>query len=230
MPRAARSAERFADRSPLRILITAGPTREYIDPVRFLSNDSSGKMGFAIARCAAQRGHAVTLIAGPVVQPTPEGVQRVDVVSAADMLRAARRAWKSANVLVMAAAVADYTPADPARFKLKKSARTRVLRLTPTADVLADLSARRRVGQCVIGFALEDRAGRANAAEKLRRKGLDAIVLNRPTAIGADASRVEVLVRGAAWRRLPAGGKTELAERLLPIIEEVARAAGRGCP
>lgn len=185
-------------------------------------------MGFALAARAAQRGHSVTLIAGPVALATPEGVQRVDVTSAAEMLRAARRAWKDADLLVMAAAVADYAPVAPARFKLKKSAHSRVLRLAPTVDVLADLSGRRRVGQCVIGFALEDRAGRMNAAEKLQRKGLDAIVLNRPTAIGADVSRVELLVRGGRWQAVPAGEKPALAERLLPIFERLARGASTG--
>ena len=183
----------------LRILITAGPTREYIDPVRYISNDSSGRMGFALTQAARARGHRVTLVHGPVVLPTPPGVQAVPVVSAADMLRACLDRWADHDALIMVAAVADYTPARPVRAKLKKTASARVLRLKRTADILATLAKCRRPDQVVIGFAVQDRAPRRNAEQKLHRKGLDAIVLNRPEAIGAERAAVEILVRAGAW-------------------------------
>lgn len=206
---------------PLRILITAGPTREYLDPVRYLSNDSSGRMGFALAAAARRRGHAVALVHGPVSLRSPAGVEPIPVVSAAEMLAACRKLWRRADVLIMAAAVADYTPAERAATKRRKEDRPLVLRLAPTVDILATLSARRRRGQRVIGFALQDRAPRANAERKLRDKGLDAIVLNRPAAIGRPDSAVEVLVRGETWQKWPAAAKSRHATRLIRLVERL---------
>jgi phosphopantothenoylcysteine decarboxylase/phosphopantothenate--cysteine ligase len=143
----------------------------------------------------------------------------VPVISAADMLRACLDRWAEHDVLIMAAAVADYTPARPVRTKLKKSASARVLRLKPTADILATLAKRRRPDQLVVGFAVEDRAPRRNAEQKLRRKGLDAIVLNRPAAIGAERAAVEILVRGQRWQTVPATRKSRLATRLIRLAE-----------
>ena len=210
----------------LRILVTAGPTREYIDPVRYISNDSSGKMGFALAQAAHARGHGVTLVHGPVTLPAPQGVSTVPVVSAADMLRACRDHWPHHDALIMAAAVADYTPARPVRAKLKKTAAARVLRLNPTVDILATLAGCRRADQVVIGFAVEDRAPRRRAEQKLHRKGLDAIVLNRPGAIGADRAAVEILVRGQRWQTVPAARKSRLAMRLVRLVEQLHTACG----
>ena len=215
----------------LRVLVTAGPTREYIDPVRYISNDSSGTMGFALAAAALRRGHDVTLVHGPVALRPVRGARAVAVVSASDMLRACRRAWRASDVLVMAAAVADYAPAHPSRTKVKRSRAQRVLELAPTVDILAALSAARRSGQKVIGFALEDRAPRRHAREKLERKGLDAIVLNRPSAIGAARSRVEVLERGGRWVALPMSRKARVAVRLVALIERLCKggeASGAG--
>ena len=209
--------------SQLRLLITAGPTREYIDPVRYISNDSSGRMGVALARAARDRGHRVTLIHGPLAVRVPVRVVARPVVSAEQMLRACRAAWPRHDALLMAAAVADYAPLRAHALKLKKSDRPPALRLRPTPDVLADLSRRRRPGQIVVGFALEDRAGRRNAEEKLRRKGLDAIVLNRPAAIGAERAALEVLVRGRPWQTLPESGKDLLAKRLIRLLERICR-------
>lgn len=210
--------------APLRILITAGPTREYIDPVRYISNDSSGKMGFAIATAAAKAGHIVTIIAGPVALSTPPGVRRIDVISAADMLRACQREWRRHDVLIASAAVADYTPATPFRTKKKKTAADLVLRLKSTPDILATLSAAKKPGQTVIGFALEDRNVRKNAEGKLAKKGLDAIVLNRPTAIGADHSQIEILVRGEAWRTLAPADKSRHAAKLVRLVQRISAA------
>ncbi|HUU94307.1 MAG TPA: phosphopantothenoylcysteine decarboxylase [Phycisphaerae bacterium] len=221
----------------LRILITAGPTREYIDPVRYISNDSSGKMGFALAQAARSRGHRVTLVHGPVALPAPSRVQAVPVVSAADMLRACLDCWAEHDALIMAAAVADYTPARPVRAKLKKSASARVLRLKPTVDILAMLAKCRRPDQIVVGFAVEDRAPRRNAEQKLRRKGLDAIVLNRLQAIGAERAAVEILVRAGAWQAVRLTTKSRLAARLIRLVERLHndtsrlgdRSSGSGC-
>lgn len=211
----------------LRILITAGPTREYIDPVRYISNESSGRMGLALAAEAASRGHRVTLVHGPIVDQPPRKVRPVAVVSAADMLAACERLWPQHDALIMAAAVADYTPAVPAGTKRKKRENDLLLRLKPTVDILARLSADRRPGQVVIGFALEDCAPRRNAESKLKGKGLDAIVLNGPSAIASDHSSAEILVRGTGWRRVPRGPKARLAARIIDVLEELAGAGVR---
>ena len=205
----------------LRILITAGPTREYIDPVRYISNDSSGRMGFALTQAARARGHRVTLIHGPVALSVPPRVRAIPVISAADMLCACLDRWADQDALIMAAAVADYTPARPVRAKLKKSASARVLRLKPTVDILATLAKCRRPDQVVIGFAVQDRAPRRNAEQKLHRKGLDAIVLNRPEAIGAERAAVEILVRAGAWQTVRRTTKSRLAARLIRLVERV---------
>ncbi len=205
----------------LRFLITAGPTREHLDPVRYLSNASSGRMGFAVAAAARAAGHFATLIHGPVELRPPPGVRAVPVVSAAEMLAACLSAWPRHDVLIMTAAVADYTPAAPSRYKLPKSGRERTLRLAPTADILAALAQRRRRGQTVIGFALQDLAARARAADKLERKGLDAIVLNRAGNIGGRRAAVEVMTRGGIWRAWPAATKRTVAARLVRLALEL---------
>lgn len=206
----------------LQILITAGPTREYLDPVRYLSNDSTGRMGFAIAAEAIRRGHAVTLIHGPVAIEPPDGARSVAIVSAAEMLEACRRAWPRQDVLIMSAAVADYRPARVSDSKIKKSRDDLTLALEPTVDVLADLSARRKPRQRVIGFALEDRNARENARSKLERKGLDAIVLNPPAAIGRTRSRLEILRRGGEWEVHAMRDKSAHARTIVDLAESIA--------
>jgi len=203
----------------LRVLITAGPTREYLDPVRYLSNDSSGRMGFAIAAAAARRGMRVTLVHGPVELPVPPGVRAVRVVSAADMLEACLKLWPRQDALIMAAAVADYTPIRRARFKRKKSRRPVTVRLKPTPDILAELSRRRRPDQIVVGFALEDRDARRRARKKLEQKRLDAIILNRPSAIGSTESAIEVYAPGYNWRRCPRRPKSRHAAAIVRLLD-----------
>lgn len=210
---------------PLRFLVTAGPTREYIDPVRFISNASSGRMGFAVAAAVRAAGHKVTLIHGPVERPPPPGVRAIPVVSAAEMLASCTTAWPECDVLIMTAAVADYSPAVASRRKLAKSARELTLRLRPTADILAALARTRRPDQTVIGFALQDVDARRRAADKLKRKRLDAIVLNRPANIAADRAVVEVLTRDGQWRSWPPGGKTAIARRLVNLALKLHAAA-----
>lgn len=209
-------------------MITAGPTREYIDSVRYLSNESSGKMGFALAAKAAARGHKVTLVHGPVALTVPDGVRGIAVVSAADMLSACTKAWPSADILIKAAAVADYRPVEPSKTKLKKSQALLTLKLEPTQDVLATLAAHRKSTQTLIGFALEDENARENAVSKLRRKHLDAIVLNHPVALSADRSTIELLVKDEGWRAPLTASKAALAELLIEFAESLA--AGKQSP
>ena len=181
----------------VRLLVTAGPTHEAIDPVRYIANASTGKMGYAIARQAARRGAQVTLVSGPTALACPEGVSRVDVVSAAQMHEAALAAFGASDAAVCTAAVADYTPARPADHKLKKSfERLDAVELVETADILADLC-RRKGDRVVVGFAAETNDLIANAQAKLDRKGADAIIANdvsrADSTFGSDTNRVAVV-------------------------------------
>ena len=179
------------------IVITAGPTHEAIDPVRYIANASTGKMGFALAQVARARGAIVRLVAGPCSLDTPSGALRTDVTSAAEMHRVAIGAFEHADAAICCAAVADYTPVAPADHKLKKAAEyLDAIELTETADILADLCARKEE-RVVVGFAAETNDLLAHASEKLRRKGADLIVANdvsRPeSTFGADTNRVALV-------------------------------------
>jgi len=211
-----------ADQGPrLRILVTAGPTREALDPVRFLSNHSSGRMGYAVAGVAAAAGHDVCLVSGPTALPTPLACRRIDVTSAAEMADAVRSEFPAADALIMAAAVADYRPRTPADHKLKKAPGPLTLELERTEDILATVAADRRPGQRVMGFAAETRDLLANARAKLESKRLDWVVANdvaRPDiAFGSDANEVVVLSPDGE-EHLPRMSKTDLAARLLAIL------------
>lgn len=180
-----------------RLLVTAGPTHEAIDPVRYIANSSSGKMGYAIAEAAARRGAEVVLVSGPTALPCPEGIRRVDVVSAAQMRDAAVDAFTSSDAAVCTAAVADYTPAHPADHKLKKAhEHLDAIELVETADILAELCAVKG-DRVVVGFAAETNDLIANAESKLARKGADAIIANdvsRPdSTFGSDTNRIAVV-------------------------------------
>ena len=185
------------DLAGVRLLIDAGPTHEAIDPVRYIANASTGKMGYAIAEAAVRRGAEVTLVSGPTALATPAGVRRVDVVSAAEMHDAMLAEFGDADVAICCAAVADYTPAHPAGHKLKKGVeRLDAIELTETADILADLCAVKG-SRVVVGFAAETDDLIAHAQEKLERKGADLIVANdvsRPeSTFGADTNRVALV-------------------------------------
>lgn len=162
----------------MRCLITAGPTREHLDPVRFLSNGSSGKMGYALAAAAAQRGWEVELVSGPVVLATPAGVKRHDVVSAAEMFDACEPLFRWCDLFIAVAAVADYRPKHPATEKQKKTGGPVSLELVPTVDILKSLASRKRAGQSVVGFAAETQNVEGYAWQKLASKNLDWIVAN----------------------------------------------------
>ena len=209
---------------PLRLLVTAGPTREAIDPVRYLSNESSGRMGFAIAAAAARAGHAVTLIAGPVALETPAEVERIDVVSAREMLAAARVAFRACDVLVMAAAVADWRPARvrPGKWRAKDAGAARArLELVRNPDILATLASRKGA-RIVCGFALETGSGERRARAKLARKRLDCIALNHASALNANETRIVLLGRDGS-RRVLAGTKVRVARELVARVAALAR-------
>ena len=211
-----------------RVLVTAGPTREHVDRVRYLTNESSGRMGFEIAAAAARAGHRVTLVAGPVELPTPSGVLRIDVVSAREMLEATRRAFRGADALFMCAAVADWRPARKRPGKWRKedeSEEIAKIELVRNPDILARL-ARRKGRRLVVGFALESGDGAARARAKLRRKGADYIVLNDLTALGAERSSVTILGCDGSVRHLRRRAKRAVAE-VLVRLERPARAPAR---
>src|SRR5947209_5188879 len=214
------------------VLVTAGGTREPIDSVRFLGNRSSGRMGFALAAEAARRGAEVTLVAANSALDAPAGVEVVPVATAAELGEACRRAFARADVLLMAAAVADFRPTAPAGAKLKKDDGVPRLELEPTEDVLAALAAARRPGQIVVGFAAEHGEGaRAYAAGKLERKRLDAIVVNdisRP-GIGFDAAENEVTILAAdgARTQVARAAKGQIARAVLDEVERLRMARVR---
>jgi len=211
----------------LRILITAGPTREYLDSVRFISNPSTGKMGYALAQVAFDRGHRVVLVSGPVAIDPPTGVKLVRVESASQMAAAAKRSFKTCDVAILTAAVSDYRPARREPKKLPKSGRPFTFKLEPTEDIAAALG-RVKGRRITVGFAMEDHAARRHAEAKLDRKRCDAIVLNGPANIAADRARVDVLVRGGRWQRWPSAAKSEVAERIIQVVERLAREGQSG--
>jgi phosphopantothenoylcysteine decarboxylase/phosphopantothenate--cysteine ligase len=199
------------------VLLTAGPTFEAIDPVRGITNTSSGKMGYALAQAAAEAGACVTLISGPTSLPTPAGVARVDVTSAAQMAAAVDAHLDDVDAFVAVAAVADYTPAAPAASKIKKSNGTLTIALRPTVDILATVAARPDAPYCV-GFAAETDDILRNADEKRRRKKLPLIVANQAqSAFGSNDNEV-VLFDDAGTHPLPRMGKLPLARRLVAEI------------
>ena len=207
----------------MNLLVTAGPTREHLDPVRFLSNRSTGKMGFAIAQAAAERGHTVTLVAGPVALPTPAGVTRIDVVSALDMLAAVEECLPDHDALVMSAAVADWRPKRASATKLKKSGMNPVLELEANPDILKTLlplKGRRPF----VGFAAETGDPLAEARRKLAAKGLDLIVANdvsRPDAgFEVDTNLVTLLTTSEPPRALPLQSKLDVGRAIVAWLEQ----------
>ena len=210
-----------------RVLITAGPTRERIDPVRFISNRSSGKMGFAVAQAAREAGATVVLVAGPVSLATPAGVTRVDVESAADMLSAVLRELPGTDIFISTAAVADYRPAQAATQKIKKSSETLDLSMERTTDVLATVAARPE-RPFVIGFAAETEAVEQNARTKLMKKNLDMIAANEvghDKAFDCEDNQLVVLTRSGR-HDLGRAGKLTLARALIALVAQESAARG----
>lgn len=213
----------------MQMIITAGGTREYIDPVRFISNASSGRMGYALARVAMNAGHSVTLITAPTALKPPTGAKIVPVQTAIEMFRAVKEYFRACDCLIMAAAVSDYTPAHPSKTKLKKRPGKLTLELKPTPDILNWAGRQRRVGcahhkpKVIVGFALEDRDLRLNAERKMRQKHLDMIIANTPGAIGAEASTLHIKAAGSDWIEIGRTQKTQSARQIIRLIESLAK-------
>ncbi|WP_022797822.1 bifunctional phosphopantothenoylcysteine decarboxylase/phosphopantothenate--cysteine ligase CoaBC [Thermus islandicus] len=215
------------DLEGLRLLVSAGPTREYLDPVRFLSNPSSGRMGYAVAEAARDRGAQVFLVSGPTALPDPWGVEVVRVESALEMRRAILDRYPWAEAVVMAAAVADYRPAEVSREKEPKGEAEKVVRLVPNPDILQELGERKE-GRVLVGFAMETGEGLERAKEKLRRKNLDLIALNWVNREGVGFASLEnevvLLARdGRVWE-LPRMRKRQVADRILDAVKEFWKA------
>lgn len=222
------SAPHASSAGPLlgkRFVVTAGATVEAIDPVRFISNRSTGKMGYAIAGELARRGAAVVLVSGPTALPTPAGVERRDVVSADEMFDAAVDAFAEADGAVMCAAVADYTPAEVSDVKIKKDNGELTLTLRRTRDIAAHLGARKG-SRLLVGFALETDHEQSNAEAKLARKNFDFIVLNSlrdaGAGFGVDTNKVTFIDRGGR-QELPLMAKTEVAAHIAQKIESLLK-------
>ena len=210
-----------------RVLVSAGPTREYLDPVRFISNPSSGKMGYAIAAAALERGAEVTLVTGPSQVTPPPGATVEQVESAEEMLAALRKHFAETSVLIMSAAVADWRVAEVATEKQAKMGEKQTLELVRTPDILSEL-AKERDAQLMVGFAMETHQGVERAADKARRKGLEFICLNYPTqaqtAFGGDDNEVTLVTPEGEAEKLPVMSKREVAERILDqILESLQR-------
>ncbi len=209
----------------MKVLITAGPTREAIDPVRFIGNSSSGKMGFALAEEAAARGAQVELVTGPVeLTARHGGIRRTDVVSAAQMAEAAKELFPSCGLAILCAAVADWRPASVAEEKMKKRQPLSTLALEPTEDILAWMGKGKQKDQLLVGFALETSDERRNAEEKIDRKNLDLIVLNslrdRGAGFGHDTNKVTLIDACKNAEELPLMTKAAVASAILDRIEK----------
>jgi len=212
------------------VLVTAGPTREPVDPVRYLGNRSSGRMGYEVAAAAWRRGAEVILVSGPSHLPPPVGVRMVRVETAEEMEAAVRKHLPQADVLVMAAAVADFRPADPAAKKIKKEEEgLRRIELERTADILASTREARRAGAVVVGFALETGDATAKGFHKLTGKGLDLLVTNDALEVGAgfevETNRCTLLAADGSQEPLPLLSKRAVAERILDRVADILPAS-----
>ena len=203
----------------IRFLITAGPTREFFDPIRYISNRSSGKMGYAIAGAARALSSQVVLVSGPTALMPPKGVEFVSVTTAQEMAEAVWSRFEAVDICIMAAAVCDFRPKQTATGKIKKGSFSGVLELELTPDILAELR-RRKKSQVLVGFAAETNDLETNAREKLVRKGLDFIVANDASAFDAETNRVAFIDGEGKIERLPELPKSEVAKA---IIERAAR-------
>jgi len=202
----------------MHFLITAGPTREYIDPVRFLSNGSTGKMGYACATAAVRRGHKVTLVSGLVNLAKPKGVDLIKVTTSDEMAKAVRKIFNQCDCVIMTAAVSDYKPLKREKYKIQKIYHTMSLTLRRTIDILAELG-NDKVHQLLIGFAVQDRSPKQNAIRKMSQKNLDVVVLNSPASFGADHIDAQVLQRGGSWEEFPNTSKNTLATTIVRLTE-----------
>ena len=203
-----------------RILITSGPTRQYLDPVRYLTNGSSGRMGRALAEAALSLGHEVTIASGPVAIEYPAGAKVVPVISTEELLDACQRLFPQCDGAIGAAAPCDYRPHRVAEHKLAKTGQPLMLELLETPDVMATLGAAKRPDQWLVGFALETDDQRFRALTKLEKKSCDLIVLNGPAAMDALGNQVEVLDRTGSIVASVGGSKEAVAREILRAIGE----------
>ena len=210
----------------MHFLITAGGTREYIDPVRFISNASSGRMGYALAEAALQAGHKVTLISTSQLQP-PVEVEFVDVDSASEMFTAVKKFFPGCDCLIMAAAVADYRPVKYSKTKIRKGKKLLTIKLKPTIDILKWAAKQKHKTKnsklktkIVVGFALEDRNLKANAERKLKEKNLDMIIANRPDSIGSDETEAYTKAVSSEWKRISLNTKKAVAGKIISLVEQ----------
>ena len=210
----------------LHFLITAGGTREYIDPVRFITNASSGKMGFALAQAALKAGHKVTLVTtiqNLELRTQNSKLKKVYVETAGEMFKAVKKYFKKCDCLIMAAAVSDYTPVKKSKIKIKKSKEALTIKLKPTADILKWAGMSKKKNQVVVGFALEDRNLQKNAEKKLRDKNLDMIIANSPSSIGADKSEVQVKAKAGEWFKINSTDKEKIAYKIVHMNENLVQ-------
>jgi len=216
----------------MNFLITAGPTREYIDSVRFISNASSGKMGFALANAAMKSGHEVRLITSvrdPRLKTQNSGLKIIYVETTDEMFQAVKKNFNWCDCLIMAAAVADYTVARPAKNKIKKTNHPLTITLKPTPDILKWAGNKKikyqksniKKKKIIVGFALEDRSLRANAEKKLKEKNLDMIIANSPSAIGSEKTGVQIKTPASRWKKLPEANKAAVAKKIISEIENL---------
>lgn len=205
----------------LHVVVSAGPTREYLDDIRFLSNPSSGRMGFAVAEAACAAGHRVTLVTGPVPLAPPAGIRTIRVTSALEMRRAVLAAFRGADALVMTAAVSDYRPARPRRGKWKKGPARIQLPLVRNPDILAE-AGRRKGSRICVGFAVEVARAIPEARRKIREKRLDALCLCSPAAFGRDSADYRILFPDREMERHRGIAKERLARRLVALVGDLA--------
>ncbi len=203
-----------------RILITSGPTRQYLDPVRYLSNASSGQMGACLAVSALAGGHEVVIVSGPVLVEYPAAARVVSVISTEEMLGAAVAEFEHCDGLIGAAAPCDYRPIEVADHKLRKTGQSLELKLVETPDVVATLGRQKRAAQWTVGFALETEDARFRALAKLERKCCDLVVLNSVAAINSTENQVEIIEPGGQVVEMINGTKQNVADRILVLIQQ----------
>jgi phosphopantothenoylcysteine decarboxylase/phosphopantothenate--cysteine ligase len=203
-----------------RILITSGPTRQYLDPVRYLTNASSGRMGAALAEAALALGHEVVIVSGPVQVEYPAAAELIPVITTEEMLAASCEAFRTCDGVIGAAAPCDYRPEHVLTHKIAKTGEPLILHLRETEDVIATLGAAKLPGQWVVGFALETEDQRFRALVKLEKKSCDLIVLNGPAAMNSWENAVEVIDKAGTVIASLAGSKTSVAESILQVIQE----------
>jgi len=208
----------------LHFVITAGGVREYIDPVRFISNASSGQMGYRLAEAAIQAGHKVTLITAPANLDSPRKAKTVKVETSKEMFGAVKNSFESCDCLIMAAAVSDYKPAQRSKTKIKKEKAELTIKLKPTKDILKWAGAKNKKlkdKKIIAGFALEDKNLHKNAEQKLKTKNLDMIIANGPETIGSARCRVQIKTTDTKWIALPMATKRIAAKKIIRLIENL---------